>query len=324
MTSDMTIGTNAAPAPDPRVEAAGSGTEIDMAEAKRSTGTVRRALPVRRVRFSYPTGTTRQHFVDGDLVMSHFTAVLSSMFPEGEAFFIRAVRDHRDQIDDPELAEQIKGFIGQEVTHSREHRTLNERLQEMGYPTARVDRHIGQLLRVMDRVLSRKAALAGTAALEHYTATFAEILLSDAQAQAWLGDSAVRPVLLWHALEEAEHKAVAFDVYRAAGGSEALRIATMELATAIFWTEVVVQTARSMLSDPATYNPVRLVRSLNHARKVPFFGWKAIRRYNSYNRIGFHPDDWDATDLIDRWIAELFGTADGETTASTAAKRTEA
>ena len=60
-----------------------------------------------------------------------------------------------------------------------------------------------------------KLRLAYTAALEHYTATLAETLLRKPEAQALLGDTEVRSILLWHALEESEHKAVAFDVYRA-------------------------------------------------------------------------------------------------------------
>src|SRR5438128_1318860 len=103
----------------------------------------------RRVRFEYPTGERKQHYVDDDLVMSHLVAVLSAMFPEGEDFFIRSVRNYKDRIGDPELQQAIKGFIAQEATHRHQHRMLNERLQEMGYPTARVDRHVNQLLRLV-------------------------------------------------------------------------------------------------------------------------------------------------------------------------------
>ena len=100
-----------------------------------------RVLPKpRRVRFPMPTSTKRQHFVDGDLVMSHFISVLSATFPEGEDFFIRSVRNFQSSIDDPQLETAVKGFIGQEATHRHQHRLLNERLQVMGYPTARIDR----------------------------------------------------------------------------------------------------------------------------------------------------------------------------------------
>ena len=243
------------------------------------------------------------------MVLSHLVAVLSAMFPEGEDFFIRSVRRFRDRITDAELDSQIRGFIGQELTHGREHRVLNERLNDMGYPTERVDRHIRHLLALVDRIVPDQMTLAATAALEHYTATLAETLLTDPDALALVGPSEVRPMLLWHALEESEHKAVAFDVYRAAGGTEWLRILTMEVASAIFWTEVLLQTTRSLARDPRAYRPIPLLRSLNDLRRSPFFEPAIWRRYNSYNRIGFHPDDWDATEVIDRWTAELFAEA---------------
>lgn len=268
-----------------------------------------RKVTPRRVRFDYPTGGRRQYFVNDDLVFSHMVAVLSAMFPEGEDFFVRSVRHYRDRIADPELLEQVKGFIGQELTHGREHRELNGRLQDMGYPTRRVDRHVKQLLSVVWQRLPHKTSLAVTAALEHYTATIAETLLTDPEALALLGASDVSPMLLWHALEESEHKSVAFDVYRSTGGPEWLRIRVMELASLIFWTEVVLQTTRSLARDRAAYNPVRLARSLNDLRKSPFFSADAIRRYRSYTRPGFHPDEWDASDVIARWNAELFGGA---------------
>src|SRR5690242_1118033 len=266
-----------------------------------------RDVHTRRITFSYPTGTLRQHFVDDDLVMSHVVAVLSGMFPEGEDFFVRSVRDRKPKVTDPELLGQVAGFIGQEVTHGREHREVNERLAEMGYRSVKVDRHVKRLLGLGDRFLSRHQRLAITAALEHYTATLAECLLEKPEAQRLLGETEVRSLLLWHALEESEHKAVAFDVYQAAGGTERMRIWIMRLVSAIFVLEVVGHTALSMLRDRDTYRPVVLVRSLFALRHSPFLGRDVLARLRSYNVRGFHPDDWDATELIERWKVELFG-----------------
>jgi uncharacterized protein len=266
-----------------------------------------RDVHTRRIKFAYPTGTLRQHYVSGDLVMSHVVGVLSGMFPEGEDFFVRSVREQRLRITDPELAQQVAGFIGQEVTHGREHRELNERLAEMGYRSLKVDRSVRRLLGLGDRFLSGRRRLAITAALEHYTATLAECLLGKPEAQALLGETEVRSLLLWHALEESEHKAVAFDVYRAVGGTERMRIWEMRITSAIFVEEVVRHTFLSLLRDPATYNPVTLVRSLWALRRSPFLSRDVLRRLRTYNRRGFHPDDWDASELVERWRAELFG-----------------
>ncbi|MCW2787601.1 MAG: hypothetical protein JWP74_4118 [Marmoricola sp.] len=267
----------------------------------------KRDVRTRRIAFSYKTGSRHQHYVAGDLVMSHAVAVLSGMFPEGEDFFVRSVRDRKPQVSDPELLQQVAGFIGQEVTHGREHRDLNDRLAEMGYRSVKVDRHVKWLLGLGDRLLSKNQRLAITAALEHYTATLAECLLGKPEAQELLGEGEVRSLLLWHALEESEHKSVAFDVYRAAGGSEALRIWTMRIVSAMFVLETVAQTALSLLTDRSTYNPVTLVRSLWALRRSPFLSREIARKLRTYNKAGFHPDDWDATELIEQWKVELFG-----------------
>ena len=162
-----------------------------------STRPTARVVPKpRRVRFDMPAGTSRQHFVDGDLVMSHFVSTLSATFPEGEDFFIRSVREYRDHISDADLKEAVKGFIAQEATHRHQHRLLNDRLQAMGYPTEGIDRHVKKLVGRLEKRFSPKMRLAVTAALEHYTATFAEIILTSDEAQELIGDTEVRPILL--------------------------------------------------------------------------------------------------------------------------------
>lgn len=267
-----------------------------------------RAVNTRRISFSYPTGTLRQHYVDEDLVMSHAVAVLSGMFPEGEDFFVRSVRNFREELTDPELARQVSGFIGQEVTHGREHRELNERLAEMGYRSLKVDRTARRLLAIVDRITTQRVRLAITSALEHYTATLAECLLEKPEAQALLGQTEVRSLLLWHALEESEHKTVAFDVYRAVGGREWMRILVMRVITVLFIEETVRNTALSLLRDRATYNPKRLLGSLWALRRSPFLAKDVRQRVRAYNTKGFHPDDIDATELLEAWRTELFGT----------------
>ncbi|WP_024443379.1 metal-dependent hydrolase [Mycobacterium sp. UM_WGJ] len=265
------------------------------------------AVQPRRIRFNYPVAALDRHFVQGDLVMSHLIAHLSAVFPEGEDFFIRSVRRYADQITDPELKDQVKGFIGQEVTHGREHRALNERLHEMGYPTRRIDRLVNRRQKAIEARFSPLTCLAITAALEHFTAVFAETLLSDERAQALLGTTEVRSMLLWHAIEESEHRSVAFDVYRSVGGDEARRIKVMKVIRFTFPLAVVANTIISLFADRAAYNPVRTVRSFAALRRSPFLTRAVFSRLAEYMRPGFHPDDQDNTALLQHWEAELFG-----------------
>jgi uncharacterized protein len=246
--------------------------------------------------------------VNGDLVMSHVVTVLSSLFPEGEDFFVRSVRNYRDRITDPELKRQVAGFIGQESIHSREHRGFKERLATLGYPTRFVDRTTKYLLRLGQVTLPKKGQLAITAALEHYTATLAEVLMADPEARAMLDDvPEVQSLLLWHALEESEHKSVAFDVYETVSGNRFRRAMVMNLVTVHFIAVLALFTTISLLGDRAAYNPRRLGRSVAALRRSPWLTRSVRKRLRSYNKRGFHPDDIDATELLEEWRAKLFG-----------------
>jgi len=216
----------------------------------------------RRIRFRFNEEEGRKYFVAGDMVFSHFVAGLSGAFPPGEEGFIRSVRRFADRITDPDLKRRVAGFIGQESMHGQEHRHLNEKLVAMGYPIAWWDskRLKDRQIRLENR-LSAHVHLALTAAAEHYTAVLAERVLSSDELQSIPADPEVWHLLNWHALEELEHKSVAFDVYRAVGGTERTRIAVMLAACTLLLPLTLASLAVSVGSDPvARRRPDRLVR----------------------------------------------------------------
>ncbi len=229
------------------------------------------------------------------------------MFPDGEDFFVRSVRHFRDQVTDPELKRQVGGFIGQEAMHGREHRALNDRLDALGYPTKRVERLVKRGLQIRERLLTPKSNLAATAALEHFTATLAELVLTDPEARDAFGHDGVKSLFLWHALEESEHKAVAFDVYKAVGGSERTRVLTMKLLRFGFVVGMTLQIVVSLLGDRATYLRGNLRRSWRRFRRSPLVSRQLWEQLRDYDRPDFHPDDRDTTELVERWRTELFG-----------------
>src|SRR5207249_598122 len=147
-----------------------------------------RKVPTRRISFEESLKDLPKHFsADGDLILSHVAASLSSVFPDGEDFFVRSVRHFRDQITDPELKRQVGGFIGQEAMHGREHRAFNDRLDQLGYPVKRFERLTKKGLAMRERLLPATHNLAATAALEHFTATLAELVLSSEETRALFG-----------------------------------------------------------------------------------------------------------------------------------------
>jgi predicted metal-dependent hydrolase len=251
-----------------------------------------------------------RHFAaDGDIVMSHVLAVLSGVFPDGEDYFVRSVGAVRDRITDPVLRRNVEGFIGQEEMHGREHRALNDRLAELGYPTRAIGAYVRWLFRTRERMPIVRMHLGFTAALEHYTATLAETLLSDADARDVIGHDGVRSLLLWHALEESEHKAVAFDVFRAIGGSERMRIATMWLTHLTFVLETSFWSTISLSRDSfARRHPLRVAKSAWRLRVSPFTKPAPVRQLLQYTHRGFHPNDRDTAGLISEWRTRLFGS----------------
>ena len=265
----------------------------------------KRVVRARHVSFDFDR-PVRHHYVADDIALSHLTSVMSAGFPEGEEAFIRSVRFFKDQITDPVLKEQVAGFIGQEMTHGREHRNLNHRLHEMGYPTEEIDRRNGEILRRIEKFVPPIVALAMTAAAEHGTALLAENVLSRDEVQALAYDDEVRRLLNWHAFEELEHKAVAFDVYRAVGGPEWIRIAVMVLSLVQSPILITQAMAASLATDPTARNAVRTTASLLRVPRSPIFR-KTLKRTLAYLRPGFHPDQNKTDALLERWRAELFG-----------------
>jgi predicted metal-dependent hydrolase len=269
-----------------------------------------RSVQTRRIAVDHE-GPLSRHFVEGDILQSHILAVLSATFPKGEQFFVDSVRNFREQITDEELRRQVAGFIGQETMHGREHDRFNEVLGELGYPTRFVDSTTGAAMGLFQRFLPESVQLAITAAAEHFTSVLAEQILEDDSFADQDLPEHVKDLFRWHALEECEHKAVAYDVYDQCVGSEVIRLATMHALTGLLGAVALGSLLGSVITDRAARNPLRFIGSLLNLRNSPFARRKIALRLLEYNRPGFHPDDRDTEELVARWRDALFG-ADGE------------
>ena len=186
----------------------------------------------RHLDFDLPDPLPR-HWHGGDAFKSHLFDAMSVLFPDGERFFIDSVRQFRDQITDPTLKEQIRGFIGQEGHHSREHLEYSQRLRDLGYAIEPIERRARGRIRYAQKRLSPQRQLAATAALEHITAIMADQVLREPECLRG-ADANMARLWRWHALEETEHKAVAFDVYQQVCGNRRLLRRAMRLATLFF------------------------------------------------------------------------------------------
>lgn len=191
----------------------------DGASVESKPGSIPIRRPVRPLSRDIP-----RHWYGGEAFASHFMDALSSTFPFGEAFFVRSVLRYRDQIDDPELLEEIRGFAGQEGQHSRVHSDHVELLIEQGYPLIENrNRFVDGIMQWFNRK-QPEVSIAATAALEHLTAILARQLLRHPERFTAAMHPEMAALWRWHALEEAEHKSVAFDVMQIAAKSYRRRV----------------------------------------------------------------------------------------------------
>ena len=263
-------------------------------------------VPVRRPDVDLANAPLDRWLVDGDPLFSHLLAALSAVFPNGEDFFVDSVRHYRGRIEgDDDLKVRVKGFIGQESMHGREHRVLNARLAELGYPTVMLDRDLLTAARLLQR-LPDNLQLAVTVVSEHFTTVLAHAILSDEQTRATLfADPATQVLITWHALEELEHKDVAFDLFEAVDGRYAVRLAGLALAAAAFGTVVVRGYVHGVVADRRHVTPRAVLRNVRNLRRQQILSLRSGRRLLTILRPGAHPRDLDTDALVHEWRERL-------------------
>ena len=167
------------------------------------------ALTVRDRRFGRGTLPERW-WAGGDPVATAWFNALSATFPRGETLFIDAVKAFREGAP-PQLAAEIRAFIKQEVNHTREHLAFNRAAGAAGYELGAIDARVEKLLGDV-YARPKHAWLAVTIALEHFTAMFAHEFLAHPEHFAG-SDGEQAELWRWHAVEELEHKGVAYDTW---------------------------------------------------------------------------------------------------------------
>jgi predicted metal-dependent hydrolase len=273
-----------------------------LSEARAAAQT--RVIAPRNLDLAIPADTPRRWF-GGDAYCTHLLNAFSLMFPPGERYFMEAVRAVRDQVHTPALREQVRGFLGQEALHGREHRAFNRWLSTQGVHAEGIERSI------WDEITRRRADrdqlddLAVTCALEHFTALMAEMWLHEPELRAQVPEP-LRKLWTWHALEELDHKAVAFDVYQEVGGDHARRTRWMRRITIAFVLSVSFLHVELMRADHAFADPLALARSWWKFWGPRGYFSKLLPHYLHYYQRDFHPWNQDSRTLIERFEHELY------------------
>jgi len=239
-------------------------------------------------------------WLNNDPIATAFYNALSVTFPKGEAFFVESVKAFREGTP-PRLEGEIRAFVRQEVNHSREHVAFNRRVHDAGYDVSSLEEKVDEALS-MTKDRPKIANLASTMALEHFTAIIAQQLLSNPRHLAGADEESAK-LWRWHALEEIEHKGVAYDTWLHATRDwskwQRWKVKTIVmLFTTYFFS---VNRARGMMElmrqDGVTGWRAG-ARLFTYAFGRPGMARKIILPWIAYFLPGFHPWNHDDRHLI--------------------------
>ena len=262
--------------------------------------TKRPEAKIRKVNFKFEKPFPK-HWYNDNPIATHFMNAQHLVFPDGEKFFIRSVKNFANVYkNDPELKKRVDNFIGQEGTHYAEHQKFwdvmeSQDLQPMKFvdifrKTAWNGLETWARKTLTRNDLGNKLALSVTVALEHFTAMLAESGILDKDITQKMPEE-MKDLFMWHAAEEIEHKSIPFDVLKRVDDSYALRVGGMAIATWGLWFYIAVGTAMLTAQDKdvkAKDIPKDLYTFLLKFRES--FGDTLAKQYFQYFRRDFHPD----------------------------------
>jgi predicted metal-dependent hydrolase len=235
--------------------------------------------------------TLPKHWFGGNAFLTHMLNTWTAIFPDAERYFVRWSKKALASVTDPKIKKDIQGFIGQETMHATQHEKLWELLRSQGYNLDPVIFFVEKVaFDWLEKALPDKINYALVAGLEHFTAMFGEIYFENPELVQQMHPE-MRRLFEWHAAEEIEHKAVAYDQLLAIDDSYALRTGVMNVAVVGFYMVTLLNTLYFMAQDKSLYNPKEWSMMYD-----VFFGKydlarKTFVKFLEYYKPDFHP--WD-------------------------------
>jgi hypothetical protein len=240
--------------------------------------------------------------------LTAFNVAFSATFPLGERFMIDSVREHRPLVKQHEvLYKECGGFIGQEAHHANEHEALNNFMMERGFPVDKLEKKIKWWTDFTRKRFSTKFQMAISGAAEHLTAMFGDMVLNSPELIESTHE-AVRPIMIWHAIEEVEHKAVTHDLYDAVDGSYVRRVlGYLWCLTMSGWFVLngMVMFLWAIRQDVTVKDTLQGLWWMFGFGKHSGYLIKSFPKLFTYFSFSYHPWKEENSDLLVQWMPEL-------------------
>ena len=270
------------------------------------------ATPIVRSNLDFKLTDVPRYWFAGDPFLTRMFDALSLTFPDGERYFIQSVRLFRDQIQDPDLKQRVADFIRQEAQHGIAHDKMNQVMKDQGMPVDQFIQRLNKVFKFELKYRSPQYNIAMTAAAEHLTALMAETFYGEKET---LQDAHpyVRALFAWHAIEEMEHRDVAFDVMQQVGNvPEVTRKMALVLTTGLMFGFTLYR-ANVMLKCDGFNRTQRLKMNVRGLQWL--FGKQGKLRkmqsqYRDWFKPDFHPSQHPIIAQYDVWLDTLAQTGD--------------
>lgn len=254
------------------------------------------SFPVRRM--DYQFDDLPRYWCDNEPSFTHFFTGLSTLFPEGESYFVRSVRALRAKAkNNPQLDRDIGAFIGQEAMHSKEHHSFHLSAKQHGLDPESLEKVTGIILKGLEKVFSKKWNLLVTVGLEHYTAVLVVTMMDSVN--ELMTDESIRNLWLWHSIEETEHKAVAYDLYEYLYGKG---LDAYLSRVAVFTLSLILIISMSSIYQIVLMKRDKQLFNFKSWRKFQKFAGQSYQifmpKFLDYYRFNFHPNDTDESELV--------------------------
>lgn len=268
--------------------------------------------PTVRSNLDFKLADVPRYWFAGDPFLTRMFDALSLTFPDGERYFIQSVRLFRDQIQDPDLKQRVADFIRQEAQHGIAHDKMNQVMKDQGMPVDQFIQRLNKVFKFELKYRSPQYNIAMTAAAEHLTALMAETFYGEKDT---LQDAHpyVRALFAWHAIEEMEHRDVAFDVMQQVGNvPEVTRKMALVLTTGLMFGFTLYR-ANVMLRCDGFNRTQRLKMNVRGLQWL--FGKQGKLRkmqsqYRDWFKPDFHPSQHPIIAQYDVWLETLAQTGD--------------
>lgn len=270
------------------------------------------AAPIVRSNLDFKLADVPRYWFAGDPFLTRMFDALSLTFPDGERYFIQSVRLFRDQIQDPDLKQRVADFIRQEAQHGIAHDKMNQVMKDQGMPVDQFIQRLNKVFKFELKYRSPQYNIAMTAAAEHLTALMAETFYGEKDT---LQDAHpyVRALFAWHAIEEMEHRDVAFDVMQQVGNvPEVTRKMALVLTTGLMFGFTLYR-ANVMLKCDGFNRTQRIKMNVRGLQWL--FGKQGKLRkmqsqYRDWFKPDFHPSQHPIIAQYDVWLETLAQTGD--------------